>query len=72
MLVVRPGDRIMWRCWRAGASTFEVPVVSTFETYIGSPVHMDIRALNRLMHERDAVNSVHLRSTERAGPLLPS
>jgi len=36
-------------------------VVSTFETYIGSPAYMDIRALNRLMHEREAVNSVHLR-----------
>jgi putative ABC transport system permease protein len=61
MLLVRPGDRITVEVLEGRRPTFEVPVVSTFETYIGSPAYMDIRALNRLMHERETVNSVHLR-----------
>jgi len=61
MLQVRPGDRITVEVLEGRRPTLEVPVVATFETYIGSPAYMDIRALNRLMHEREAVNSVHLR-----------
>ena len=44
----------------------EVPVVATFETYIGSPAYMEIRALNRLMHERPSVTAVHLRVDRRS------
>ena len=61
MLEVRPGQSITVEVLEGRRPTFEVPVVATFETYIGSPAYMDIRALNRLMHEREAVNSVHLR-----------
>ena len=61
MLDVRPGNSITVEVLEGRRPTFEVPVVATFETYIGSPAYMDIRALNRLMHERETVNSVHLR-----------
>ena len=50
----RPGDRITVEVLEGRRPVFEVPVVATFETYIGSPAYMDIRALNRLMHEREA------------------
>jgi putative ABC transport system permease protein len=61
MLDVRIGDRITVEVLEGRRPVFEVPVVATFETYIGSPAYLDIRALNRLMHERPSVNSVHLR-----------
>jgi putative ABC transport system permease protein len=61
MLAVKPGDRITVEVLEGRRPVFEIPVVSTFETYIGSPAYMDIRALNRLMKERDAVTAVHLR-----------
>ena len=61
MLEVGPGQSITVEVLEGRRPTFEVPVVATFETYIGSPAYMDIRALNRLMHERETVNSVHLR-----------
>ncbi|MDH5275224.1 MAG: ABC transporter permease [Gammaproteobacteria bacterium] len=61
MLQVRPGDSITVEVLEGRRPTLEVPVAATFETYIGSPAYMDIRALNRLMRERESVNSVHLR-----------
>ena len=61
MLMVKPGQSITVEVLEGRRPVFDVPVVATFETYIGSPAYMDIRALNRLMHEREAVNSVHLR-----------
>jgi putative ABC transport system permease protein len=61
MLDVRIGDRITVEVLEGRRPVFEVPVAATFETYIGSPAYLDIRALNRLMHERPSVNSVHLR-----------
>lgn len=38
-----------------------VPVVDLFETYIGTPAYMNIRALNRLMQEPPSVGLVHLK-----------
>jgi putative ABC transport system permease protein len=61
MLAVKPGDRIIVEVLEGRRPVFEVPVAATFETYIGSPAYMDIRALNRLMKERDTVTNVHLR-----------
>jgi putative ABC transport system permease protein len=61
MLDVKIGDRITVEVLEGRQPVFEVPVAAMFETYIGSPAYLDIRALNRLMHERASVNSVHLR-----------
>ena len=61
LLDVGIGDRITVEVLEGRRPVFEVPVVDTFETYIGSPAYMDIRALDRLMRERPSVTAVHLR-----------
>jgi len=68
LLDVGIGDRITVEVLEGRRPVFEVPVVDTFETYIGSPAYMDIRALDRLMRERPSVTAVHVRvdDAERA------
>jgi putative ABC transport system permease protein len=61
LLHVRVGDSITVEVLEGRRPVFDVPVVATFETYIGSPAYMDIRALGRLMRERPSVTAVHLR-----------
>ena len=61
LLDVEVGDRITVEVLEGRRPVFDVPVVETFETYIGSPAYMDIRALDRLMRERPTVTAVHLR-----------
>jgi putative ABC transport system permease protein len=61
LLDVRVGGNITVEVLEGRRPTFDVPVAATFETYIGSPAYMDIRALGRLMHERPSVTNVHLR-----------
>jgi putative ABC transport system permease protein len=61
MLDVRVGENITVEVLEGRRPVFDVPVAATFETYIGSPAYMDIRALNRLMRERPSVTAVHLR-----------
>jgi putative ABC transport system permease protein len=61
MLQVKIGDRIDVEVLEGRRPRFSIPVVATFETYIGAPAYLDIRALNRLMHEDRSVSSVHLR-----------
>jgi putative ABC transport system permease protein len=61
LLDVRVGERITVEVLEGRRPVIEVPVVATFETYIGSPAYMDIRALDRLMRERASVTAVHLR-----------
>jgi putative ABC transport system permease protein len=61
MLDVRVGETIRVEVLEGRRPVFDVPVAATFETYIGSPAYMDIRALDRLMRERPSVTAVHLR-----------
>jgi len=61
MLQVRVGESITVEVLEGRRPVFDVPVAATFETYIGSPAYLDIRALNRLMRERPSVTAVHLR-----------
>jgi len=61
LLQVRIGESITVQVLEGRRPVFDVPVVATFETYIGSPAYMDIRALDRLMRERPSVTAVHLR-----------
>ena len=61
MLDVRVGQNITVEVLEGRRPVFEVPVAATFETYIGSPAYMDIRAVDRLMGERPSVTAVHLR-----------
>jgi ABC-type antimicrobial peptide transport system, permease component len=41
--------------------TFSLPVVQTFGTYTGTPVYMEINALNRLMNDSRVVSGLHMR-----------
>jgi len=68
MLDVRVGENVTVEVLEGRRPVVNVPVAATFETYIGSPAYMDIRALNRLMRERPSVTAVHLRvdANERA------
>jgi len=61
LLDVHVGELITVEVLEGRRPVVEVPVVATFETYIGSPAYMDIRALDRLMRERPSVTAVHLR-----------
>ena len=61
LLDVRVGEKITVEVLEGRRPLVEVPVVATFETYIGSPAYMDIRALDRLMGGRPSVTAVHLR-----------
>ncbi|MCZ8130428.1 MAG: FtsX-like permease family protein [Steroidobacteraceae bacterium] len=71
LLDVRVGDRITVEVLEGRRPVAEVPVVATFETYIGSPAYMDLRALARLMRERPSVTAVHLRvDAAHRGPLF--
>jgi putative ABC transport system permease protein len=60
LLGVRVGDHLTVEVLEGRRPVVAVPVVATFETYIGSPAYMDIRALDRLMRERPSVTAVHL------------
>ena len=61
MLDVSVGESITVEVLEGRRPVFDVPVAATFETYIGSPAYLDIRALDRLMRERPSVTAVHLR-----------
>jgi putative ABC transport system permease protein len=65
LLDVGRGDRISVEVLEGRRPRFEVPVVDLFETYIGSPAYMDIRALNRLMREGPSISAAHVRLDER-------
>jgi len=60
LLDVDVGESITVEVLEGRRPVLEVPVVATFETYIGSPAYMDIDALDRLMRERPSVTAVHL------------
>ncbi|HQR24788.1 MAG TPA: FtsX-like permease family protein [Steroidobacteraceae bacterium] len=70
LLDVRVGDSITVEVLEGRRPVFEVPVVDTFETYIGSPAYMEIGALDRLMRERPSVTAVHLRIDDRYRDML--
>jgi putative ABC transport system permease protein len=65
LLAVAPGDHVTVEVLEGRRPVLEVPVASTFETYIGSPAYMEIGTLNRLMHEPPSVTAVHLRADPR-------
>ena len=61
MLGVRIGDVLTVEVLEGRRPVLKIPVVATFETYIGSPAYIRIEALNRLMQEQSSVSAVHLR-----------
>lgn len=64
-LGVRRGSMVKIRILEGRRPVREVPVVDTFETYIGTPAYMDLDALNRLMKEPASIKYVHLLVDEK-------
>jgi len=60
ILQVSAGDTVTVEVLEGRRPVLRVPVVETFETYIGTPAYMSIRALNDIMREAPAVSMVHL------------
>lgn len=64
ILDVSAGDSVTVEVLEGRRPVLRLPVVETFETYIGTPAYMNIRALNDIMREAPAVSAVHLRVDE--------
>ncbi|MGD9538687.1 MAG: ABC transporter permease [Alphaproteobacteria bacterium] len=60
LLGAGPGDRILVEVLEGRRPTVELPVVATYDTYIGTPLYMHIDALNRLMEEPGTISGVHV------------
>jgi putative ABC transport system permease protein len=54
------GDTVRIEVLERHRPVVHLPVVRTFETYIGTPAYMNIDALSAIMRERRLVNSAHL------------
>nr|CAD6610264.1 ABC transporter permease [Rhizobium sp. TCK] len=61
LLHVGVGDTVQVRVLEGTRPSFDLPVVETFETYIGTPVYMEIKALNRLMNDGQVVSGLHVK-----------
>ncbi|HSH41111.1 MAG TPA: FtsX-like permease family protein, partial [Arenicellales bacterium] len=71
ILRASPGDTLTVEVLEGRRPVLRLPLVNTFETYIGTPAYMNIRALNAIMREAPAVSAVHLRvDPERQGDLF--
>ncbi|MBR0554470.1 FtsX-like permease family protein [Ciceribacter sp. L1K23] len=60
LLDVGIGDRVRIRVLEGRRATLDLPVIQTFETFIGTPVYMEINALNRLMGDGHVLTGVHV------------
>ncbi len=60
ILDVGPGDEVTVEVLEGRRPVLRVPVADVFDTYIGTPAYMDIRALDRLMRERPVITGAHL------------
>lgn len=70
ILSASTGDIITVEVLEGRRPVLRIPVVDTFETYIGTPAYMNIRTLNDIMREEPAVSTVHLQVDEAAKALL--
>jgi len=69
-LGVGVGDSVWIEVRQGRRPTLRVPVVRLFETYIGMPAYMDLRALDHMLLERPSVEYVNLLVDETAEPEL--
>ncbi|NCF28502.1 MAG: FtsX-like permease family protein [Gammaproteobacteria bacterium] len=69
-LGVGVGDSVWVEIRQGRRPTLQVPVVRLFETYIGMPAYMDLRALDRMLLERPSVEYVNLLVDESEEPAL--
>jgi len=61
LLDVKVGDKVEVEVLEGRRPALELPVVQTFETYIGTPAYIHLDNLGRSMRELDVINVVHLR-----------
>lgn len=59
-LGVREGDSVWVDVLEGRRPTILIPIVGTFETYIGTPAFMDLNAINRLLKERPSFQFANL------------
>jgi putative ABC transport system permease protein len=64
ILGAKLGDEITIEVLEGRRVQLRLPIVRTFETYMGSPAYIEIHALNRWLHESGSVSAVHLRLDE--------
>lgn len=69
-LGVGVGDSVWVEVREGRRPVRRVPVVGLFETYIGMPAYMDIRALDRMLLERPSVGYVNLLVDDAERPAL--
>ncbi|MCW8836940.1 MAG: ABC transporter permease, partial [Rhodospirillales bacterium] len=71
ILGVSVGDPVTVEVLVGRQPTLVLPMAGVFDTDIATPLYMNIRALNRAMHEAPVVNVVHLLTDpEREGELF--
>ena len=56
-----PGDRLLIELLEGRRASALIPVTGLFESYIDTPVYMDLRALGRMLGESPQVNTAQLR-----------
>jgi putative ABC transport system permease protein len=64
ILGAKVGDEVTVEVLEGRRSQLRLPIVRTFETYMGSPAYIEIQALNRRLNESGSVSAVHLRLDE--------
>lgn len=64
-LSVGIGDKVRVEVLEGRRPQRDLPVVDLFETYIGMPAYMNIRAFNRMMGERGSLEYANLRVDEK-------
>ncbi|HDH05039.1 MAG TPA: ABC transporter permease [Nitrospirae bacterium] len=68
MLGVREGDLLTVEVLEGRRPVLTVPVAGLVKQYLGVSAYMDLSALNRLMHEGNAVSGVYLATDSRYLP----
>jgi putative ABC transport system permease protein len=71
-LGVKPGDIVTVEVLEGDRPVREVPVAGMVDDLIGLSAYMDLRALNRLMHEGETISGAHLMVDRNALPELYS
>jgi putative ABC transport system permease protein len=66
LLEVKVGDVITVEVLEGERPVREVPVVALMQEFLGTFAYMNLRALNRLLHEGDALNEAYLSADARS------
>jgi putative ABC transport system permease protein len=70
LLGVMPGDRIVMEVLEGHRARREVTVAALFETDLGTPIYMDLAALNRVLREGPSISGAYLQTDAALAPAL--